>query len=306
MDSKDFDKIYKKVYSKCVNKSYEKYMKKLEIDQNEKIDKATYFSFFLMGLCSLLCMYFMGQHNLIGFLLSSILFGLAMVPSTLSVKTKKKYNNLDYKANVLNALLSIYDSSLQFSSTKGMNKELYSNAEFGRYDVYNSTEHAFGFLDNVIPIQFGYTFTQNKNIEKEMSNGHYGIFQGLFSVVKLPVDTENVLKIHQNFDKGNLQMDSEKFEDYFDVYTIDQNLAMRILTSDIMNYLIELSENFRFEMTIKKNFIYIRLYSREKVLEGLDQNHCINYDILYNDYNFISTICELNKKIYYSIQEKDI
>ena len=27
-----------------------------------------------------------------------------------------------------------------------------------------------------------------------MSNGHYGIFQGLFSVVKLPVDTENVLK----------------------------------------------------------------------------------------------------------------
>ena len=101
-------------------------------------------------------------------------------------------------------------------------------------------------------------------------------------------------------------MDSEKFEDYFDVYTIDQNLAMRILTSDIMNYLIELSENFRFEMTIKKNFIYIRLYSQEKVLEGLDQNHCINYDILYNDYNFISTICELNKKIYYSIQEKDI
>ena len=108
-----------------------------------------------------------------------------------------------------------------------MNKELYSNAEFGRYDVYNSTEHAFGFLDNVIPIQFGYTFAQNKNIEKEMSNGHYGIFQGLFSVVKLPVDTENVLKIHQNFDKGDLQMDSEKFEDYFDVYTIDQNLAMR-------------------------------------------------------------------------------
>ena len=51
-------------------------MKKLEIDQNEKIDKATYFSFFLMGLCSLLCMYFMGQHNLIGFLLSSILFDL--------------------------------------------------------------------------------------------------------------------------------------------------------------------------------------------------------------------------------------
>ena len=46
MDSKDFDKIYKKVYSKCVNKSYEKYMKKLEIDENEKIDKATYFSFF--------------------------------------------------------------------------------------------------------------------------------------------------------------------------------------------------------------------------------------------------------------------
>lgn len=49
MDSKDFDKIYKKVYSKCVNKSYEKYMKKLEIDQNEKIDKATYFSFFFNG-----------------------------------------------------------------------------------------------------------------------------------------------------------------------------------------------------------------------------------------------------------------
>ena len=45
-----------------------------------------------------------------------------------------------------------------FHLQKEMNKELYSNAEFGRYDVYNSTEHAFGFLDNVIPIQFGYTF----------------------------------------------------------------------------------------------------------------------------------------------------
>lgn len=101
-------------------------------------------------------------------------------------------------------------------------------------------------------------------------------------------------------------MDSEKFEDYFDVYTINQNLAMRLLTSDIMNYLIHLRKNFLFEITIKNNFLYIKLYSREKVLEGLDENQCINYNTLYKDYTFISTICELNKKIYYDIQEKDI
>lgn len=306
MDSKNFDKIYKEVYSKCIDKNYEKFIKKSGKDLQEKKENSTSLSFFLMGLCSLLCIYFMAQHNLVGTLLGFVLFALSMIPSTQAVKNSKLAINKNYRLNVLNSLLTQYDQSLKFSSIKGMNEELYNNAEFGRYDIYESTEHAFGFLDNIIPIQFGYTFAQNKNIEKETSNDHYGIFQGLFSVVKLPANTENIMKIHRNFNKGDLQMDSEKFEDYFDVYALDQNLAMRLLTSDVMHYLIDLRENFRFEITIKKNFLYIRLYSQEKVLKGLDNNNCINYDILYNDYNFISTICELNKKIYYTIQEKNI
>lgn len=306
MNSNNFDKIYKEVYSSCVNKSYEKHMKQSGMGQKEKIEKTTNLSFCLMGLCALPLMYCVSHHNLLGSIICFILFGLSMTPSTQAIKSRKKYNNLNYKATVLSTLLSKYDSSLKFSSTKGMNKELYNLAEFGRYDIYESTEHAFGFLDNVIPIQFGYIFAQNRTIDKENSNDQYGIFQGLFSVVKLPVNIENIIKIHRNFNKGDLKMDSEKFEDYFDVYTIDQNLAMRLLTSDIMHYLIELRKTFFFEITIKKIFLYIRLYSREKVLEGLDRDQCINYDILYNDYNFISTICELNKKIYYTIQEKDI
>ena len=64
-------------------------------------------------------------------------------------------------------------------------------------------------------------------------------------------------------DKKRLNMDSSEFEKYFDVKSSDSIVAMQLLTSDIMEELIEFENktNIKFDIYIKNDCIYLRFHS---------------------------------------------
>ena len=67
------------------------------------------------------------------------------------------------------------------------------------------------------------------------------------------------------FDNLRVELDSQEFEKIFDVYCSDKIIAMQLLTSDIMQLLINFQKemNMEYEITIKNNQIYIRFMSGE-------------------------------------------
>ena len=102
-------------------------------------------------------------------------------------------------------------------------------------------------------------------------------------------------------------MDSAEFEKNFDIYSSDQILAMRILTSDIMDYMVNFTtENkVKFEITILNQDLFIRIHCKNMFEASLSKSS-IDENILKEYYTYLNFMCELNKKFYRIISEKDI
>lgn len=102
-------------------------------------------------------------------------------------------------------------------------------------------------------------------------------------------------------------MDSQEFENYFDIFTNNKNMSMRFLTADIMNFMINFKNknSVKFEITIKDTFAYIRIACND-MFEAISAKDPLNYNTLYTYYKYLDFICELSKKIFNTIEEKDL
>lgn len=108
-------------------------------------------------------------------------------------------------------------------------------------------------------------------------------------------------------DKTKMSMDSGEFEKHFDIYATDKILAMRIFTSDIMDFLISFkTENkIKFELTIKNNNLFLRIHCGN-MFEASSVKKALDFETLHKYFKYLDFMCELNKKIYYVLQEKDL
>lgn len=220
-----------------------------------------------------------------------------------------------YKENIILPLVKNYDSNLSFDSNRSIPRITYNMAEFESYDNFYSNDYIYGNLDGIIPIELGDVYTESEHTDSDGNTTYSTVFRGLFSSIQLPQNLESTIKIHS--DKGKLgrlfsgkdrvEMDSQEFEKHFDVFSNNKILAMRILTSDIMNYMISFKEEnkVRFEITIKNSFIYVRIHC-DDMFEPTTKKSAFDFDTLHKYYRFLNFICEINKKIYTTISNKDL
>ena len=129
-------------------------------------------------------------------------------------------------------------------------------------------------------------------------------------------DIKNTIKIRS--DKGFLgkllpankqliQLDSQEFEKLFDVYSTDKILALRILTSDILDYMINFKKEnkIKYELTLKNSSLYIRIHCKD-MFEAPFSKDSLDFDTLHMYYKIIHFVCELNRKFYHTVEGKDI
>ena len=204
---------------------------------------------------------------------------------------------------------------LHFDLTQSISSSIYNKAEFEFYDRFHSNDYIYGKINGIIPIQLGDIHTENVHTDSDGHTTYTTVFRGLFSEITLPKNLLSTIKIRS--DKGMLgkllsnktqvEMDSQQFEKYFDVFTTDKILAVRILTSDIMNYMIDfkLQNKVTFELTIKNRSMYLRIHC-DDMFEGKLSKSALDFETLHKYYRFLNFMCELNEKIYNVIQEKDI
>ncbi len=294
---KDFDTIYNELKTKYSN-----------IDTERKKNINTFIIFAVITIIFFILSFYISILMLLPAFLC-IVIGVIVLSKSIS-RLKKSYKN-----TVISELVKNYDENLTFNADMTISRLLYNDAEFEPYDKFTANDYISGKIDGTISFEMGDVQTYVVSTDNDGNTTYSTIFRGLFSTAKLPQNINSRIKIHS--DKGLLgkfipnkelmHMDSQEFEKYFDIYTNDRILTMRILTSDIMDYLITFRQQnkIKFEFTLKNNYLYIRIHCSDMFETSIFSN-IFNYNTLKKYYTFLDFICTLNKKIYYTLNEKNL
>lgn len=293
---KNFDEIYK-ILSNISTEEFDTARKKLMTKMYIAIPIAILFVI-------------VASHFVPGFIFLFLVCALIML--FLFIHTSSFNASKFYKKEIISKLVSTYDENLNFDSDSSIEKKDYMLAEFERFDNFYSNDLIYGKINGIINFKLGDVYTEDVDTDSDGHTSTSTVFSGLFSVEELNKNINTTIKIRlDNFfkisKKNMLSMDSQEFEKYFDVYSTDKILAMRILTSDIMDYMLTFSKEnkLKFEITIKNSQVYTRIHC-SNMFELPLLGKALDYKTLYTYYKYLNFMCELNTKIYNVISSKDI
>ena len=120
------------------------------------------------------------------------------------------------------------------------------------------------------------------------------------------------LRIMQNgnffMNKERLKMDSGEFEKYFDVKATNQIIGMQLLTSDVMQELIEFQNNnsIRYDITIINNILYLRFHCGNLFEPTNIKNGITDKDKLEKYFSILSFTNNLASRIINLVNETEI
>lgn len=254
---------------------------------------------------------------IIGYIVYAIVKATKLHKAGVTVPRKKSFRSL-YKEKLISAFVSSYDSNLTYDEKRSIDTASYNRGCFERFDRFSSNDLIFGDLDGKVYVQMGDVLTEEEHRTRDQ-NGHTDtyyttIFQGLFAICNLPTSTNMTLRIRTdqgkllNFhlDKTQVDMDSQEFEKYFDVYANDKISAMRYLTSDVMDLLITLKKEYgKFEFTIRDDVACIRVPSSDLFEPKLGKTVLVK-DILEKDYKYLDYMCKLCSTVYDAVNSKEL
>lgn len=220
-----------------------------------------------------------------------------------------------FKKNIIEKFIKECDSNLSFHPRGKMSQDTYIQGEFERYDNYYSEDLIEGMLDGKYPVSMAEVTTENESTDSEGNKTSSTVFHGIFGHIESSKEISGSIKIHSDkgifgkmFKKENkIEMDSSEFEKSFDVYATDPIVAMQILTSDIMEMLIEFKKSSRinYEITIKGKMIYIRFHTGS-VFEPKAFRKTLDYNMLKRYYDIIEFIFRVARSINKVIEETEI
>ena len=218
---------------------------------------------------------------------------------------KKKHIKF-YKKEVIENFFKLIYSNFNYTSDYIKQlylTELYRDANFDNKDfqVLTIDDYIECWSDNNIYVQLFDTTVKQKFYA--LFQQQIILFHGIVAHVNCNKDIQAYLKISKNkvelsCNPDRIELDSQEFEKYFDVYSDNKILAVRLLTSDVMQTLVDFYNNLNleFEIVIKNNNIYLRFFSgplfEPKILGGLTDK-----DLLYAHFYILQFILDLAQKI---------
>ena len=262
--------------------------------------------FIMFVICGLILTFLLSLLKL-NFKVLLILGGIISLPLVaLYLINKKKYKD-EFKRKIMPIIIKEIDPNLQYSPEGNDNMINQYNFLFPNDEEYNSvesTDYIYGKKNNV-PLEIcKISLVNNSENTGEKINTLQIL---LFTHNKLDFSVSNKFMIKPNnliYSKKNnkVEMDSNEFEKYFDVFSDSDMLAMQILTHDVMEELIYFRMKFgcKFEIVINNDDIYIKFNTGEVFMPKVFTK-ITDSDFLWTYYtilNFITNLCvRINKAL---------
>ena len=304
---KSFNEIYQKIYQ-------EKH-EELEVLRKKKIRKRAIW-ITIMAIYAIIVLRMIIKSDTPSILVfpSILTCIILLIIVVVKIEGKDDYND-KFKKEVIENFIKEFDSNLEFDPHEGIVPKVYRAGEFESFNRYHSEDLIKGKLDNKYSLLMSEVLTQDESTDSEGHTHTYTVFHGIFGVVESAKPIPGFLKIHS--DKGflgkifkgsnKIEMDSSEFEKDFDVYGTDKIMIMQLLTSDIMETLMEFKRQskIKYELTIKEQVIYIRFHTGP-VFEANVLKDSLDFNMLKKYYDIIEFILNVTRKINKTIEETEI
>jgi len=315
----NFNTIYENLYQSVDRK----------IEQLRKKIIATLFLFVSFVVIELILAHLI-KYNTLSlkcYILSSFLSLIIICILIIIIKVKVDKYKAIFKETVIKKFISEYDKYLGYLAKVGISEQVYKKAEFienskwytrdtmlnfmnavieedRSHYIYSSKDYIEGKIEGVGFLKMAEVHTYLASItHSDNDMNKHTIFRGLFANIEMSksfnnnvyIFSTNILK--QKIKKTNFKIDinSEEFNQYFDVYTRDKLTVMEILTPDILDLLIKYRKkyNIHCDIIIKDKNIYIR-FKTGKIFEPRIFKEVLNYNDLKKYFDIIDLIFRIS------------
>lgn len=257
--------------------------------------------------------YFMsGRQTIFLFYFSAVIVMISII--VIVTISKTKYTPT-FKEKVIGPFIKNIDENLQYKPNEGISSVIYRMGEFEGYDNYYTEDLITGKLDGKYNLQMAEVRTEDESTDSDGDTHTYTVFHGLFGNVECAKNIKTNFKVHS--DKGvfgklfkgktKVEMDSQEFEKYFDVYGDNKIIVMQILTSEVMTTMIDFIQQskIKYELTINEDQIYIRFHTGGVFEPSLFKNS-LDYNMLKKYYDIIDFVFKVTREINSVIEKTDI
>lgn len=250
-------------------------------------------------------------YNGMSSILSAIIFGVItnifiIVLVNLIFSKKLKEYNKKYKEIIISQLISNFYDCLEYFPNNAMPENEYKKLNYEYYDKYKSEDYLEAKINAQYNIKMAEILTEEvKETTDEEGNRTTtteSIFHGIFSKITLEkrvIDELRIMRNGQLFFETKTKMDSTLFEKYFDVKSSDRIVAMQLLTSDIMEDLINIQNKYGilFDIVIQNNEVYLRFYTGNMFEPGSFNGNILNKNLIQQYYFVMKFTYVLSNKM---------
>ena len=225
-------------------------------------------------------------------------------------KKQRKYNNI-FKEVIIKKMIENFYKNVEYFPNKQMPQRIYDEGKYEYYNRYYSDDYIEAKINNQYDI--GMAEVKAQHVQNSR-NGTTTItrFHGIFAkiVIDKSINSELIIKQNGSYGLGRnkLEMDSSKFEKYFDVSATNKIIGMQLLTADVMEELIEFENktNMKYDVAIKNNNIYLRFHSGTMFEPQTLKNGIIDKKHLQKYFYMLNFTYNLSDKIIKLINETEI
>lgn len=310
---KSFNEVYEQVHKE----SFEE----LEI-LRKKAKRKLFRSLLIIGIVIVFVVFFFkkansdyfmsGRQTIFLFYFSAVIVMISIIVITAISKTKYTPT---FKEKVIGPFIKNIDKNLQYKPNEGISSVIYRMGEFEGYDNYYTEDLIIGKLDEKYNFQMAEVKTEEESTDSDGDTHTSIVFYGLFGNIECAKNIGTKFKVRS--DKGifgkmfkgktKVEMDSQEFEKYFDVYGDNKIIVMQILTSEVMSTMIDFIQQskIKYELTINKDQIYIRFHTGGVFEPSLFKNS-LDYNMLKKYYDIIDFVFKVTREINCVIEKAEI
>lgn len=259
-----------------------------------------------------LLIFIVGFENQSSFMLAFLLFiALIFINSKYISKYKKTYKNeiVSNFIKLINNKLTYKPDGQELSSMEDdYRKASFDNKVFNRFYPDDYIE---GLLNNEFFVKMSDLHIQH-HVRSGKHSHTYEVFHGIFVQTECNKSIGTYIKISKNqlkmFGQQNrVEMDSQEFEKYFDIYSENKILTMQLLTSDVMATLIDFYNkyNIEYEVVIRNNRIYMRFFTGA-MFEPKIFGNSMDKELLLKYYCILKFIVDVTKEVNKVLKEVEI
>lgn len=319
------DDNFEKWYENISNKFKEELIQLEEVVKKEKENNKYRFkiSIVIFLIITIILIFFGMAFDIMNITGAIIMLGILLVLPILIVVILTNHKEstrqrIDIKKSITNIMIKSFDNNIEYYTKEGIAPEIYNKAAVEYYDYYYSN-HLMSFKINTnYKLQMAETETQyiytNSKGEKDIRTA----FAGTFATVNTPKPFNERLYIKKDMHNGKdnnakklpykdmrIELDSQEFEEKFDVYASNKIIAMQLLTSDVMLLLNDFYKYMQreFEITIKNDNIYVRILNGATFSNSLIKGNELDKELIYKNYRTINFILNISSKLIELINE---